>query len=173
MGLRLPLQTVLNVTNTDTGAASINGGIPYQFFIPMDTDNVFVKMTASVSGGVSAVFQTTDDGGTTWYDVQRTSIVSNTGLAGGLQNAEFLNVPVISQGINTRSVPSLIAPGSLVAVIGGGIGKSAASTLGAGQVSGLPIMSTLNRIFFIETGTISANSLVTIQVKVNSQSATA
>lgn len=165
MAIRINPQGVLNATTTDTGSASINGGIAFPFQIPMDTDNVYVKMTASISGGVSAIFQTSDDSGTTYYDVQRTSIVSNANNT----NAQWLSIPVISGGVNP-SKTTLSLAGS---VLGGTIGSSAASTLGANQVSGLPILSTQNRIFVIYSGTIAANSIVTVQVKANSQSATA
>lgn len=168
MAIRLPLQTVLNATVTDAaGAASVNGGYAFPFQIPMDTDNVVVKLTASVSGGVSAVFQTSDDGGSTYYDVARTSIVSNAPN----QNAEWLSIPVIGS-TGSKVIPSLVAPGSIVGVTGGAGGRAAASTLSAGTTSGLPILSTQNRIFVIYSA-VTANSIVTVQVKANSQSATA
>lgn len=175
MAIRLPLQSFSFTDSGDVGASSVAGGVPFTFNLPQDTDNVVVKLVASISGGgVSAIFQTTDDGGTTWYDVQRTSIISNTGLpAGGLVNAEFLSIPVISAGISSKAVPSLIATGSLVAVQGGSIGRAAASTLASGQVSGLPIMTPFNRIFLVYTGNVTASSLVGVQVRANSQSATA
>jgi hypothetical protein len=170
MAIRLPLQGIKTYTEVDgntPGASSVAGGTPIPFVIPMDTDNVIVKVKASVSGGgYSAIFQTTDDGGTTWYDVARSSIVSNTA---GNYAADWLSIPVISPGINPAQ-KTLYAAGSIV---GGTIGKSPASTLGAGQVSGLPIMGTVNRIFLVSTGTITATSLVSVEVKVNSQSATA
>mgnify|MGYP001500425928 CR=1 FL=1 len=176
MAIRIPLQKfVFDDKSYVAGAASINGGDAFPFQLPMDTDNVVVKLQASITGGgVSAIFQTSDDGGTTFYDVARTSIVSNTGLpAGGLPNAEWLSIPVISPGISSKYVPSLIATGSLVAIQGGTIGRSAASTLTSGQVSGLPILGQYNRLFLIYTGTVTATSLVTATVMANSQSATA
>ena len=78
MSVRLPLQTVLSVSNTDLGAASVAGGYAYPFKIPQDCDNIVVKfMPSVVTGGMSVFLQTSDDGGTTYYDVARTSIVSN------------------------------------------------------------------------------------------------
>jgi hypothetical protein len=148
------------------------GGTPIPFFIPQDTDNVVVKFQASTSGGAySALFQTTDDGGTTWYDVARTSIVSNTGLpAGGNQLAQFLSIPVAGSGQVVRS--SVVAVGSIISIGAvGGVGNAAASTLtgSGGQYSGLPLLSTLNRVFIVSTGTITATSIVAVEVKVNSQ----
>ncbi len=170
MAIRLPLQGQISyqeVNGNTPGASSVAGGTPIPFTLPQDTDNVVVKVVASVSGGgYSAIFQTTDDGGTTWYDVARSSIVSNTA---GTYNAEWLSVPVISAGIN----PNVISTTRSGSVLGGTIGTAAASTLSSRQVSGLPILSPLNRIFLVSTGTITATSIIQVQVKVNSQSATA
>ena len=170
MAIRLPLTNIKSyseVNGNTPGASSVAGGTPILFNLPMDTDNVVVKLQASVSGGgYSALFQTTDDGGITWYDVARTSVVSNT--AGGTL-AQWLSVPVISPGIN----PIVANNATSGSILGGTIGAAAASTLGSRQVSGLPILSPLNRIFLISTGTITATSLVQVDVKVNSQSATA
>lgn len=163
MSIRIPTQTVLTAIDSGyvAGAASIAGGDAFPFLIPQDTDNVVVKMTASISGGgVSAIFQTSDDGGTTYYDVARTSIVSNANAT----TAEWLSIPVISSGVNTQFNLSAAS------VIGGTVGRAGASTLAQRQVSGLPIMGTANRLFFVYTGAVSATSLVQAVVKVNSQS---
>ncbi len=173
MGIRLPLQTILDYKEVDgntAGASSVAGGTPKNFFVPQDSDNIVIKVMASVSGGgYSAILQTTDDGGTTWYDMARTSIVSNTGLpAGGLQNAEIMSVPVAGFSAG-RVVSSLIAPGSIVGVSGSSGYKSAASTLASGTLSGIPLLGSLNRVFLVSTGTITATSLIQVQVKVNSQ----
>ena len=79
MSIRLPLKTVATFSDdNDTGTSSVGGAILHTFQLPQDTDNVVLKFTASVvAGGLSAVLQTTDDGGTTYYDVGRTSIVTN------------------------------------------------------------------------------------------------
>lgn len=167
MAIRLPLKTVGSFTDAnDTGTGSVSGGIPHLFTIPQDVDNVVVKMTASVAGtGVSAVLQTTDDGGATYYDVARTSIVSN---ANGT-TAQWLSVPVSGGGVTTGAT---FATGSIVSM---GIGNAAASTLGQRAVSGLPILSQQGRVFIRINGNVTSaasNSIVT-DVKVNSQSATA
>lgn len=172
MAIRLPLTTVLDHTVTDDGGASVLGGVPLSFKIPQDTDNIVVKLLASVAGaGVSAVFQTSDDGGSTYYDVARTSIVSNNGataVAGSA--AEWLSIPTISSGVNPI-VRSNAAAGS---VLGGTIGSASASTLGSRQVSGLPVLGLQNRIFLIYSGNITTTTNNTrVQVKVNNQSATA
>lgn len=167
MSIRLPLQTVISQNNNDeVGAGSVNGfvaGAP--FVIPQDTDNVTVKMTVTAAGGgVSAMLQTTDDGGTTWYGVARTSIVSAaTGDA-----VQWLSIPVI--GFGTRS-SSVVSVGSVVS--GAIIGNAAPSTLSAiGGYTGLPLLSPTARIIIQMQAGITSSSILT-QVKVNSQSASA
>jgi hypothetical protein len=164
MSIRLPLQGVLTAIDTnDVGAGSVNGGVAFPFTIPQDTDNIVVKLTASiVGGGVSAYLQTTDDGGTTYYDVARTSVVSNANNT----TAEWLSIPVISSGVTTISET---ANSSIVS--NATIGSAAASTLGVKTVSGLPILSTQGRIFLQYSAGVSANALTQAVVKVNSQSA--
>jgi hypothetical protein len=169
MSIRLPLTTVLSASNnSEIGAGSVAGGIPLTFTIPQDADNVVVKFTASVAGaGVSAVFQTTDDGGTTYYDVARTSIVSNANNT----TAEWLSIPVISAGIGM----STSASAGNSSVVGATIGSAAASVLGSRQYSGMPLLSQQGRVFLRITGNITsaASNVIQTQVKVNSQSATA
>ena len=173
MGIRLPLTTVLTSDNSsEVGGGSVAGGVPVTFQLPQDCDGVVVKFTAStVGGGVSATFQTSDDGGTTYYDVARTSIVSNANNT----TAEWLSIPVAGVGVRTTSGSGVIGS------VGGGTTASvltttksaAASTLGHSQITGLPILGQQNRIFLIITGNLTASAVLTTQVMVNSQSATA
>ena len=181
MSIRLPNTTILDVTNTATGSTSVAGGVAYPFLLPQDTDNVVMKVQAasvSGSGSITAMFQTSDDGGTTWYDVVRTpffgfSASQTTSVVN--QNAIWASVPVTGMGIkstvlNTATVSSsVLTQGSIMAVTG----ISAASTLGAGQASGLPILGVANRIFLQYGGIVTTNDGIRIKVLCNSQSATA
>lgn len=164
MAIRLPLQGVLDYDDVgNVGVGSVAGGVAKTFTLPQDTDNVVVKLTASiVGGGVSATFQTTDDGGTTWYDVARSSVVSNANNT----TAQWLSIPVVGAGQRT-------GVNQASSIITAGIGSAAASTLGSQQVSGLPIMSQQNRVFLRYDAAVSANALSRVQVKVNNQSASA
>jgi hypothetical protein len=168
MGIRFPLKTVLDYNDAgQTGATSVAGGVAKTFTIPQDTDGIVVKLQASViAGGVSVYLQTTDDAGTTWYDVARTSVVSNTGLSSGLQRAEWLSVPVAGGGVATGAT---FATGSIVSM---GIGQAGASTLGARQVTGLPILSQTGRVFLQYTAAITSVDIARVKVMVNSQSGT-
>mgnify|MGYP007031187997 FL=1 len=174
MGIRLPLKTVLDVNNSTinaTGPASTVGGVANTFTLPQDTDNIVVKLEASVmGGGVSAVLQTSDNGGSTWFDVARTSIVSNTA---GSVLAQWLSTPVIGTGVaTTTQIGSIVATGSTISAgsIYGAIGSAGASTLGQLTVSGLPILGTFNRVFLRYTAAVTSIISERVQVKVNSES---
>ena len=166
MGLRKPLQTIGNFTAaaSETGGGSVAGGIAYPFTIPQDSDTVVVKFTASVVGaGYSATIQTTDDGGTTWYDVSRTSIVSNAISGTATWCSGHVN------GVGLATAQSAFPTNSILT---SGIRSTAASTLAANQVSGLPILSDRGRVFVRITGDITnaASNTYVAQVKVNSES---
>lgn len=166
MSIRLPLTTVLDVTDSSTGSTSVLGGVAYPFKLPQDTDNVVLAFSPSVvTAGISAVFQTSPDGGTTYYDVARTSIASASPSGVGPQ---WISIPTIASP-NTRA--SVVAVGSVIAV--NAIGTAAASTLGSGQYSGLPILGLQNRIFLRQESGITASQGSRVQVLVNQQSATA
>lgn len=160
MSIRFPTQGV-TFTQTDVGASSVAGGVPLPFNLPQDTDNVVVKFQASITGGgASATFQTSDDGGTNFYDVARTSVVSNANAT----TAEWLTIPTIG---GTRSQKTFSG-----SILSGTVGSAAASTLGQGQMSGLPILGQQNRLFLTYTGNFTASSIIAT-VKINQQSATA
>jgi len=169
MSIRLPLQNVGTFTAaaSETGAGSTAGGFAHAFILPQDTDNVVVKFTASCAGaGYSATLQTTDDGGTTWYDISRSSIVSNanattaTWCLGGVNGT---GLATAQNGFPTASILTV------------GIRSTAASTLATNQISGLPILSQNARVFVRITGDITdaAANTYTVKVLVNSQTATA
>ena len=63
MAIRLPLTTGLDYDDAgQSGVTSVAGGVAKTFRLPQDTDNIVVKLTASViAGAVSATFQTSDD----------------------------------------------------------------------------------------------------------------
>ena len=170
MGIRKPIANVLDYDDaSNVGATSVAGGVAKTFTLPQDTDNVTVKLTASiVGGGVSVVFQTTDDAGTTWYDVARSSIVSNANNT----TAQFLSIPVMGMGVATSYVPGTVPSvgGQAAASILVATGNAAASSIGQLGVTGLPLMDTFNRVFIRYTAGVSANALARVQVRANSQS---
>ena len=164
MGIRLPLTQVLAYTTglVATGPASVSGGVAVPFTVPQDTDNIVVKFSASIlAGGASATLQTTDDGGTTWWDVARTSIVSN---ANSVYSAEWITAPVIGQQFPSSSI---VATGSVSGFTT--IGRAGASTLGGRSSSGLPILSQYNRIFLQYTAAVTSILSQAVTVYANSQ----
>lgn len=169
MSIRKPIKIATLLDTGDVGAGSVAGGVAKTFNLPQDTDNVVMKVTSSLVGtSVSAVLQTTDDGGSTWYDVARSKLVtvSNNTIA------DWTSVPVIGFGQKTTIINGTIASvgGQPAASIGGTTGSAAASTIGAGQFSGLPIMDTYNRVFIIYTGNVTTNDLVKVDIYANNQS---
>lgn len=170
MAIRLPLKAITFTNHNEVGAGSAAGVVTNLVTLPQDTDNVVVKLQAcTVGGGVSAVFQTTDDGGTTYYDISRTSIVSNANAT----TAQWLTIPVSGQGFRSAvQGQNSVAGATNVAVILQTTGSAAASALGQYQTTGLPILSQQARIALILTGDLTTSSITTT-VYVNSQSATA
>lgn len=171
MAIRLPLKVVLSSDNsTEVGAGSALGGVAIPFTIPQDTNGLVVKFqTQMAGGGASAVLQTTDDGGSTWFDVARTSIVSS---AKGVL-AEWLTVPVFGFGYKT-SYASVVATGSTISTnVNTPTGTAAPSILASSSFSGLPILSQQARMFIVLQAGVSASTTLLTEVKVNQQSATA
>lgn len=175
MAIRLPFRNILSVDDglTATGPASTAGGVANAFLLPQDCDNVVVKYHASImGGGASLIFQTSDDGGSTWWDVQRTSIISN----GASTLGEWLSIPVATLGIRTGVVvTSVVATGSVQSFgsVMTVVGRAGASTLAQGAVSGLPIMGVNARTFRVYTSAVTSIISESIRVSTNSQSATA
>jgi len=172
LSIRLPLQTLLTVDDglTATGPASVSGGVANAFLLPQDCDSIVVKYNASImGGGASLTFQTSDDGGTTWFDVQRTSIIS----AGASILAEWLVVPVATLGVRTGViVTSVVAVGSVQSFgsVMTVVGRAGASTLAQREVSGLPILGLNARVFRQYTAAVTSIISEKVTVSANSQS---
>lgn len=153
MSIRLPLKTVLDYA--DTGTSSIATGTIKTFNLPQDINNVVLKLQASViGGGVSAYLQTSDDGGTTYYDTGRTSVIS--------ADTQWLSVPVNGGGIATGVNKSS-------SIISTAIGSANASTVGIQQMTGLPILGQRGRVVLSYSAAGTSNTLVRVQVMTNSQ----
>ena len=161
MAINQPTQVLLDQTNSDLGAASVAGGYAYTFNLPSDVTTIAVRFRPSVvTGHMSATLQTSPDGGTNYYDVARTSVMS----AANATTAQWLSASTIMPGVRTAVIQS-------ASVISAGIGSAAASTLGSQQVSGLPIMGTANRIFLILGGDATVNNASRVEVFATGQMA--
>lgn len=146
MSIRFPLSVVKSITDTAT-----SGTVNYPFLVPQDTESLVVKVYTGTFTGTNPTldvyFQTTDDGGTTWYDVahfpQFTAAVSKT-------QANWITIPVT---MNTKTVPS----------------TAGCSTLAASLVSPIPLLSKECNIAVKYGGTQLANGGVEVRVYSNSQ----
>ena len=145
MSIRTPLQVVKSITNT-----AVTGTTNYDFFLPQDTDTVVVKLYTGTFTGTSPTLnvyvQTTDDGGTTWYDLAH---FAQLVAAVTKQNANWATIGVCN-GFDNASV-------------------SGASTLGVGKVAPIPIMDKLMRVAVIIGGTQVVNAGTEIRVYASSQ----
>lgn len=160
MSLRIPISTVLDYNDSgNTGATSI---VSKTFTLPQDTDEVILKVPITSIVGTAPVvdvfLQTTDDGGTTWYDVAnirptQTVVASTINIVNAA--ALFASAATTTTGIRTNNSVT---------------GATQASSLGANQYSGLPLLSQFGRVSIKYSGTIATNDGVRIQVKTNNQS---
>jgi hypothetical protein len=162
MSIRLPIRTVLDVTQANQGVTSTAGGWAYPFKVPQDTDSIVVKVLPSVvAGGARVYLQTSDDGGTTYYDVAVTSTASANAVGASPQ---WMTASTITPGVRTGVTKS-------ASVLSAGIGGVGASVLTSQETSGLPLLGINNRVFVQTVGNATDVSVRAI-VYVNSQSAT-
>lgn len=173
MGIRLPLTTVLDYNDAgNTGATSV---VSATFTIPQDADNIIVKVPVASINGTAPTYdiylQTTDDGGSTWYDCLHLPTITGTTISN--VNALWGSTPVIGMGMRSTASPAAsTASGTTQVSILTVTGSASMRGLAPGQNSGLPILSTFGRIQLSLGGTIAANNGVQVQVKVNSKSGT-
>lgn len=157
MSVRLPLKIALDYNDSgNTGATSV---VSQTFYIPQDTDGVVLKIpTASVNGTAPTAdvyFQTSDDGGTTFYDVARVGIPATvTSSVLVVTNTKPMWVPMSTYAYGNASV----------------ISNASVRGLAVNTVSGIPIMGLLNRVQIAYGGTVAANNGLRVQVLVNQQS---
>lgn len=146
--IRYPLQTLLSKNITTTAS------VDYTFTFPnYDFDGIVGKLVAQTFTGSPATMdvyvQTSDDNGTTFYDVahfvQLIQTITNA-------NAYFLTIPV-----NIGDGKAITSPGS--------------GSISANSVNGLPLLSPVGRVHVVwanATGTSAVNS--TVSLMVNNQS---
>ena len=170
MGVRIPTQTIADFTSTSVGETSIATQL---FQIPQDTNGLVVKVqVASISGTnpVAQVFlQTSDDGGTTYFDVLRLPDVTGTTVANA--SAVWGAAPVFGMGMRSTVSPAASTESGTTQVsVLTVTGNASAFGLSAGQNSGLPILGIQNRVAIRYTGTIATNTGVRVKVLASSQS---
>jgi hypothetical protein len=137
--------------------------------LPQDTDSITVMTSSSIMAMTSfrAWFQTTPDGGTTWLDMGSTPVIT---AATGPTAATAVQAPYVhhfdSVGAPIQAgTTSVVNVGSVVTLAGNQVQSS---SLGAGQYSGVPLMSRSFRIYLKGVGT--GGSDIRFQVYVHNQS---
>lgn len=161
MSIRTPNSPVLSfrssVASAVTDAATV--------ILPQDTDAITVMVTSSVFGitTLNTFVQTSPDGGTTWLDMGNIgTIVGTTGATPttALQQPWIAHFDTVGARAN-EGTPSVVSVGS---VVSRNINQVGASVIGAGQYSGLPLMSQTLRIFHKATGTGASDILTRVFV---------
>ena len=113
MSIRNPNSPVLafrsSIASAVTDAATV--------LLPQDTDSITVMVTSSVFGitTLNTFVQTSPDGGSTWYDVARTSVLSNANAV----TAQWIAATTQSNGLRTAvtQAASVITAGIAAIVI--------------------------------------------------------
>lgn len=147
--LRKPLLKVYNgVLATAIGVTSGTVGTVISI---ADTDSIVAKLAGTVSGTpvtIDVYVQTTDDGGTTFYDV-----------------AHFAQV--IASITNANALWAYIPCASGQAKY---VGAAAAASASAGTITGLPFMDRTMQIQTVISGTVSSASTLALTLYAASQS---
>lgn len=157
--LRYPTVNVLDYNDSgNVGATSV---VSQTFTLPQDTDAVVLKVpVASIVGTdptVNVYLQTTDDGGTTYYDVCNLAV----------PNTVAASVLVVANASARWAVANTFGQARQSSVITGN--ASVRGTAG-NQYTGLPIMSRQGRVQIAYGGTITTNNGLQVQVKAHQQS---
>lgn len=152
MSIRLPQQTAQRLTltlSTGTGSNLVT--------LPQDTDNVSVFAWCTLLGATSIdlYFQTSYDGGTTWYDMGNTQFTATVTQ----QNARILGFSTLGQKDKTG------------ALTGSNVSNAPASSTLANNYTGLNLMGPLMRVYEAVGG--SGASTAIVDIVINQQSATA
>lgn len=150
MSIRFPTQILLDQTMVTSSGIDNTGTI----ILPQDTDNVTVLTWAPTLGATTddIYFQTSPDGGTTWYDmgnVQHTA----TSVQQNARIAMFSTSGAIDRSNQATN---------------SAIGAAAASTIGANLYAGVPIMGQAFRVSHKIGG--SGSNSIRVQVLCNNQS---
>lgn len=152
MAIRLPQQTVFSQD------LSISSGTSASLVqLPQDTDNVTAVVWCTTLGATSSdvYFQTSYDGGSTWFD---------------MANTQFLGTVVqsLARIMNFSGVGAKAKTG---AVTGSNIGNAPATSTLTNNYTGVPLLGQLMRVMHVIGG--SGASVVNVRLIANNQSATA
>ena len=149
----------LDINDTYTGSGS---AVNYDVLLPQDADFIIAKAwNGETSNGITGTtpivqvfIQTTDDGGTTWYDCANIGPFSDTDSSSfrSPRSPRFQAIPAAGAG----SLRNALAGNVPYSVVGG----SAAGT----TTTGLPLLSMLLRVKLLYQGTIATNGGMRVQI---------
>lgn len=144
--LRQPLLNLATSTLTTVNSQSDTFVFPFQ-----DFDGIIAKLTMTTltnTGSYTVYFQTTDDGGTTWYDMQASTVINS---ASTMTNAaaQWFTIPVNPTYFVNKAT---LSDGTLAAAS-----------------SGIPLLSNQLRVKWAVTGTITTVSGKVV-LSINNQS---
>lgn len=152
MSIRLPQQVVFSQD------LSISSGTSAQVVnLPQDTDNITVFAWCTTMGATSddLYIQTSFDGGSTWYDMGNTQFVGTV-------------VQSLARIMNFSGIGAKAKTGALT---GSNVGNAPAASTLANNVTGVPLLGQLIRVYHAIGG--SGASVINVRIVANNQSATA
>lgn len=148
--IRFPLTTVFSKTTNATVSTDSTFVLPNYDFDSITAKFTAASFSASEGSTFKCYIQTTDDGGTTFYDCARFSLSTTNGTITNA-NAKFINIPV---SVGTAAY----------------IGNTSSGSITTDTVSGLPFLSNSGRVRWTLTNCNTAVISVTISLLANNQS---
>lgn len=152
MSIRLPQQVVFSQDlSISSGTSATN------VTLPQDTDNITAVVWCTTMGATTddVYFQTSYDGGSTWYDMANTQFAAAVTQA----NARILNFSGTAARARTNPLT------------GSTIGTAAAASTLTNNYTGVPLLGPLMRVYHLIGG--SGASVINVRLIANNQSATA
>ncbi len=147
--LRQPLLNLATSTLNTTGSQTDIFVFPFQDFDGVIAKLTVATLTATSSGSYTVYLQTTDDGGTTWFDMQASTVVNSASTTTNAAS-QWFTVPVVPTYFVNK--PTL-SDGTLTAAS-----------------SGIPLLSNQLRVKWAVSGTVTTVLGAKVVLSTNDQS---
>jgi len=144
--IRNPLRAIYATGATNTGSLQTTFVIPFDDFDSIVVKYVWTTIIGGATPNMSFFVQTSDDGGTTFYDV-----------------ASFPCVHTGAGSTYWAAIPVKYGEGKYIGTVSDG-------TLAAGSVNGMPLLSKVVRLKWISGGTTVTYYVATPTLYANNQS---
>lgn len=155
MAFQSPSPTSRSVVAVHDTATS--GAVAYNFTLPQDCQNavaqVWLDSAWSATGSAQVFIQTSNDGGTTWYDVAMVQVGTSVATYVGKFYSHF--IPLALLGGSDHGISNYVGS---VAASTLSTGAAVAASIN-GTLSGLPMMGTLGRVYLIYSNTITTGGI--------------